>query len=129
MKETEISKCLRLMGELRTATGMRLDELIHLEWRDVGLSTRMILIPAELTKQGRARVQSLSVDAYQVLLQALEIGPPCYPLVFPNLAQSGKPFSRAVVTAWFSRHGVPTRRQWAHARWGSPRPVRREWLQ
>lgn len=111
MGETKISKRLRLMARVRSATGMRVSELVRLEWSDVDLKENVVTIRS-IKHFGYERNFPFNSIARAAFIEALDLGPPISVLVFPHPDRFGKAFTPGAVSSWFSRNHVITRAEW-----------------
>ena len=107
----ECPKGIREIVTLAVGTGMRLDELVHLQWADIDLERRLIAVHRGrhgTTKSGKARYIPI-LDALVKFLKDLGLKRGGAKLVFPG--EDGKPRSKPGVRFPFKqaakRAGLP----------------------
>lgn len=107
----ECPKGIREIVTLAVGTGMRLDELIHLQWADLDLDRRLIAVHRGrhgTTKSGKARYIPI-LDTLLPFLRELSLKRGGAKLVFPG--EDGKPRSKPGVRFPFKqaakRAGLP----------------------
>lgn len=104
MNEMSVFGTIRLMAKLQIETGMRVDELVKLEWGDIDLAESKIRSP--ITGQWWA----LSLKGWTVAMAALNgAGSPLASLVFPS-PSTGHALEGTTVTVAFQDLGLNFRR-------------------